>query len=63
MNLLSERQEVLTALVEDKIRLQSEATEQYYETIFEELRELEEKKVKGSIITRTGKAHYDTISK
>ena len=29
--------------MEDKNRLQSKATEKYYETIFEELRELEEK--------------------
>ena len=37
--LLSERQEVLAGLVEDNSTLQSKATEKYYETIFEEMRE------------------------
>ena len=46
----SERQEVLAGLVEDKIRLQSQATEKYYETIFEELRELEEKKSEDALL-------------
>ena len=40
VRLLSERQEVLAGLVEDKIRIQTKATEKYYETIFEELKEL-----------------------
>ena len=31
-------------MVEDKIRLQSRATEKYYEQFFEEMNELEEKK-------------------
>ena len=62
VKLFSER-EVLTGLVEDKIRLHSKATEYYYETTFEELRELEEKKVKGSIVSRAEKAPFDTISK
>ena len=35
--------EALSGLVEDKIRSQSKVTERYYETIFEELRELQEK--------------------
>ena len=47
---LCERQGVLTGLVEDKIRLQSKATEKYYETIFEELRELKEKKSKEALV-------------
>ena len=46
----SERQEVLTGLVEDKVRLQSKATEKYYETIFDELRELEGKKAKEALL-------------
>ena len=46
MKLVSERQDVLAGLVEDKIRLQRKATEKYYEMIFEEMRELEEKKSK-----------------
>ena len=43
---MTERRNVLAGLVEDKIRLQRKATEMYYETIFEEMRELEEKKSK-----------------
>ena len=43
VELSSERQEVLAGLVEDKIRVQSKATETYYETIFEEMGELDEK--------------------
>ena len=34
VKLSSERQEVLKGTVEDKIRLQSSATEKYYEQIF-----------------------------
>ena len=45
VKLSSERHEVLAGLMEDKIRTQSnEATEEYFETIFEELKELEKKK-------------------
>ena len=36
--------------MEDKIILQSRATEKYYETIFEDLRELEEKKSKEALL-------------
>ena len=50
VKLLSERQEVLAGLVEDKSRLQSKATERYYETIFEKMEELEEKKSKESFV-------------
>ena len=46
VKLLSERQEVLKGMVEDKIRLQSKATEKYHEPILEEMRELEEIKLK-----------------
>ena len=49
MESLSERQEVLSDLVEDKSRIHSKATEKYYETIFEEMRELEEKKSKEAL--------------
>ena len=49
MKLFSERQEVLAGLVEDSIRLQSKATDKYYETIVEELRELEVKKSKEAL--------------
>ena len=44
MNCLSERQEISRGMVEDKIRMQSRATEKYCEQIFEEMKELEEKK-------------------
>ena len=47
VKLLSERQEVLAGLVEDKSGLQSEATEENKETIFEEMTELEQKKWKA----------------
>ena len=50
VELLSERQEVLAGLVEDKSRLHSKATEKWYETIFEEMRELEEKKSKQALV-------------
>ena len=50
VKLSSERQEVLAGLVEDKIRIQSKATEKYNETIFEEMRELEEKKSKEALV-------------
>ena len=50
----------MAGLVEDKSRLQSEATEKYYETIFEEMRELAEKKVERSFRTRTERAHSVT---
>ena len=63
VKLQSDRQEVLNGMVEDKIRLQSKATEKYYETIFEELREPEVKKSKESAVSRTEKAHFDTMSK
>ena len=49
MKLLSERQEVLNGMVEDMIRFESRATENYYEQIFEE--------VTGSLVTRTEKKH------
>ena len=61
VKLLSERQEVLAGLVEDKTRLQSKATEKYYETIFEELRELEVKKSKEALLLVT--SFYDVIVK
>ena len=43
VKLLSDRREILKGMVEDKIRLQSRATEKSYEQIFEEVKELEEK--------------------
>ena len=63
VKLLSERQEVLKGMVEDKIRLRTRATEKYYEQIFEEMKELEQTEVKGSVLTCTEKAQFDAISK
>ena len=37
--------------------------EEYNETTFEELRELEEKKSKEALLLVQKKAHFDTISK
>ena len=50
VKLLSKRQEVLNSLLEDKIRLQSRATEKYCEQNFEEMKELEEKRSKESLL-------------
>ena len=50
VKLLSERQEALAGMVEDKNRLQSKATEKYYEQIVEEMKELEEKKSKEALL-------------
>ena len=44
VNYLSERQEIFRGMVEHKFRVQSRATEKNYEQIFEEMKELEEKK-------------------
>ena len=63
VELLIERQEVLAGLVEDKSRLQSKATEKCYETIFEEMMELEEKKSKEALVLVQKKAHLVTMSK
>ena len=54
--LLSERQEVPAGLLEDKVRIQSKATERYYETILEELKVLEEE-VKRSLGACAEKGH------
>ena len=60
VKLLSERQEVLKGMVEDKIRLQSRVTEKYYEQIFEEVKEPEEKKSKEALLF-VQKRHILTI--
>ena len=58
VKLSSERQEVLKGMVGDKkIRLQSGATEQYYEQIFEETKELEEKEIKKRLCYLCRKKH------
>ena len=45
VKLLSERQEVLKGMVGEKIRLLSRATAKYYEQMYEEMKELEGKKL------------------
>ena len=45
-------------MVEDKIRLQSKATQKYYEQIFEEMRELEEKKSKEALLLDQKKSTF-----
>ena len=52
VKLLSESQEVLSCLMEDKIRIQSKATEKYYETVFEELRVSEEKSKEAWVLVQ-----------
>ena len=56
VKLLSERLEVLAGIVEDKTRIQSEATEKYCEAVFFE--GLEEKQVERCLGTRTGKSTF-----
>ena len=50
VNLLSERQELFRGMVEDKIMMQSRATEEYYWQIFEEMKELEDKKSEEALL-------------
>ena len=50
VNLLSERQEIFRGMVEDKIRMQSRATEKYFEQIFEEMKKLEEKNPEEALL-------------
>ena len=47
MKILSETQEILNGMVEDKIKLHSRATDKHHEQKFEELKELEEKTKRG----------------
>ena len=46
VNYLSERQEIFRGMVEDKIRMQSRATENFDDQIFEEMKELEKRNQK-----------------
>ena len=46
---VSERQEILKGMAEDKMRLQRRATEKY-DQIFEEMKELEEKKSEEALL-------------
>ena len=50
MNYLSERQEIFTSMAEDKIRMQSGATENIYYQILEDMGELEEKKAEEALL-------------
>ena len=47
---LSERQEIFRSMLEDKIRMQSRATEKYDDKIFEEMQELEEEKSEEALL-------------
>ena len=55
--LVSERQEVLAGLMEDKIRIQSKATEKYNKTIVRGAEGVGREEVASSQGTRTEKAH------
>ena len=50
VNYLSERQEIFRGMVEHKFRVQSRATENNYEQIFEEMKELEKKPEEALLI-------------
>ena len=50
VKLLSDRQELLKGMVQDKIRLQSRATEKSYDQILEEMKKLEEKKSEEALL-------------
>ena len=50
VKLLGDRQEILKGMIEDKIRLQSRATENTTIRFFEEMKELEEKKSKEALL-------------
>ena len=50
LKLLSERQEMLKGMVEDKMRLQSRATEKCYEHFLVEMKELEEEKSEEALV-------------
>ena len=58
VNLLSERQDIFRGMVGDKIRMQSGATEKYYEQIFEEM----ESWKKRNQNTCAGKVRFMKIS-
>ena len=49
--------------MDDKIRKQSKATEKYQETIFEELKELEEGKSKEAVMLALKNHIFDKVSK
>ena len=51
VKLLSEKQEILKGMFGNYIRLQSTATDRYYEKIIEEMKELEEQEVKRGVAT------------
>ena len=55
VKLLSERQDFPKGMIKDKRRLQSRANEKYHEQIFEEMKELEEKKSKEALLLKQKK--------
>ena len=60
---MSERQELLAALLESKKSLQKDALEKFHEKIFQELKELEEQKSKGALELLEHKHRLDNKTK
>ena len=56
IQVLSERQEILKSPMEDKLKLQSRANERYHDQIFEEIKELEQKKSAEALLMVQKKA-------
>ena len=52
VNYLSERQEIFRGMVEDKIRMQSGATETYYDQISEEMKEVGKKSEEALLLVQ-----------
>ena len=61
VNYLSERQEISRGLVEDKIRMQSRATENFSDQVFEEMEELEKRNQKRLCYLRRKSTIYEDI--
>ena len=60
IQVLRERQEIFQSMMEDKLKFQSRANERYHDQIFEEIKELEQKK---SEETLPEEARFMDISK
>ena len=50
IQVLTERQEIFKSTMEDKLKLQSRANERYHDQIFEEIKELEQKKSEEALL-------------
>ena len=46
---MSERQEIFKSTMEDTLKLQSRANERYHDQIFEEIKEIEQKKTEEAL--------------